>query len=305
MATPLQLPQQEWEERIRKLRSDAEALGATEPSAAELMALAGEAVGLLWVGWSPEVIAASCRASLLAGVPVVAGLPLGQLVWDAEATVARLQGQGGGALKVVLQEPVAEIEQPLVREGPQELRPNGRKTPEPLAEELGPDGPAPEPTPAAKVAQSAEPVKKHSDHCPKGLDPEVWLNVAAMGERLGITPYTLRRMCRIGQLGPEGGLWVKPGRAFWFDAQAVVAHLAQAQLQEAVKGKPGGNGSNQHTKSNSAHRAELQPDPTLGAPAAEPDDTAPAELDRLLAEVRRLTEGRPELVDQLLAKAQA
>ena len=111
MASPLQLPQAEWEERVRKLRSNAEALGATKPSAAELMALAGvEAVGLLWVGWSPELIAASCRASLLAGVPVVAGLPLGQLVGDAEATVARLQGQGGGDLKVVLQEQVAEPE---------------------------------------------------------------------------------------------------------------------------------------------------------------------------------------------------
>ena len=108
MPSPLRLPQQEWEERIKKLRSDAEALGVTEPSAAELMALAGEAVGLLWVGLSPAVVAASCRASLLAGVPVVAGLPLGQLVWDAENTVARLQGQGGGALKVVLQEPVPE-----------------------------------------------------------------------------------------------------------------------------------------------------------------------------------------------------
>ena len=146
----------------------------------------------------------------------------------------------------------------------------GGNTPELLAEELGPDGP--EPTPAAEIEQSAEPVKKHSDHCPKGLDPEVWLNVAAMGERLGITPYTLRRMCRIGQLGPEGGLWVKPGRAFWLSAEAVVAHLGKHKEHE---------------------------------PAAEPDDTAPAELDRLLAEVRRLTEGRPELVDQLLAKAQA
>ena len=40
----------------------------------------------------------------------MAGLPLGQLVGDAEATVARLQGQGGGDLKVVLQEQVAEPE---------------------------------------------------------------------------------------------------------------------------------------------------------------------------------------------------
>ena len=40
---------------------------------------------------------------------------------------------------------------------------------------------------------------------------------------------------------------------------------AQAQLQEAVKGRPGGNGSNQHTKSNSAHRAEKQSDPTVAS----------------------------------------
>jgi hypothetical protein len=40
---------------------------------------------------------------------------------------------------------------------------------------------------------------------------------------------------------------------------------AQARLQEAVKGKPGGNGSNQHTKSNAPHRGAKHEDPTLGA----------------------------------------
>ena len=39
-------------------------------------------------------------------------------------------------------------------------------------------------------------------------------------------------------------------------------------------------------------------------PAAEPEDTAPAELGRLLDEVRRLRETRPELRCQLLVKAQ-
>ena len=46
---------------------------------------------------------------------------------------------------------------------------------------------------------------------------------------------------------------------------------AQAQLQEAVKGRPGGNGSNQHTKSNAPHRGAVQ-DPTLSEANRHPTD---------------------------------
>ena len=143
--------------------------------------------------------------------------------------------------------------------------------PAPPDQELQPEGLA-KPTLTPEVEQSTEAFKKRTDHCPKSPDPEVWENIAAMGERLGISAFTFRRMCRNGHLGPEGGLRVKPGCAMWFDAVAVEAHLVKDKQQEHV---------------------------------VEPEDTAPAELDRLLAEVRRLTDTNPELRDQLLGKAEA
>ena len=76
-------------------------------------------------------------------------------------------------------------------------------------------------------------------------------------------PDTLRELCvdhRNGEtnmLGWDGLLKQKESTDPAWSA-------ARVALQEAVKNKPGGNGSNQHTKSNAAQRAALQ-DPTLGA----------------------------------------
>jgi hypothetical protein len=76
-------------------------------------------------------------------------------------------------------------------------------------------------------------------------------------------PDTLRELCRDYRHGESNMLGWNSLFKMLQEADPVWAQ-AQAQLQEAVKGKPGGNGSNQHTKSNAAHRAEKQPDPTVG-----------------------------------------
>ena len=76
-------------------------------------------------------------------------------------------------------------------------------------------------------------------------------------------PETLRELCHDYRHGESNMLGWNSLFKMLQEADPVWGQ-AQAQLQEAVRGKPGGNGSNQHTKSNSAHRAEKQPDPTIG-----------------------------------------
>jgi hypothetical protein len=77
-------------------------------------------------------------------------------------------------------------------------------------------------------------------------------------------PATLRELCADYKHGESNMLGWNSLFKMLQEADPVWGQ-AQAQLQEAVKGKPGGNGSNQHTKSNAAHRAAKQVDPTLAA----------------------------------------
>jgi len=76
-------------------------------------------------------------------------------------------------------------------------------------------------------------------------------------------PDTLRELCRDYRHGESNMLGWNSLFKMLQDADPVWSQ-AQAQLQEAVKGKPGGTGANQHTKSSAPQRGALQ-DPTLGA----------------------------------------
>jgi hypothetical protein len=75
-------------------------------------------------------------------------------------------------------------------------------------------------------------------------------------------PDTLRELCRDYRHGESNMLGWNSLFKMLQEADPVWGQ-AQAQLQEAVKVRRGGNGANQHTKSKSAHRADLQPDPTV------------------------------------------
>ena len=77
-------------------------------------------------------------------------------------------------------------------------------------------------------------------------------------------PDTLRELCHDYKHGESNMLGWNSLFKMLQEADPIWGE-AQAELQQAVKGKPGGNGSNQHTKSNAAHRAEKQPDPTVGS----------------------------------------
>ena len=83
-------------------------------------------------------------------------------------------------------------------------------------------------------------------------------------------PETLRELCKDYRHGESN----MPGWNKLFgmlqDVDGVWGE-AQAELQEAVKNKPGGNGSNQHTNSNASHRDAKQ-DPTLSESNRMPKD---------------------------------
>lgn len=76
-------------------------------------------------------------------------------------------------------------------------------------------------------------------------------------------PDTLRELCHDYRHGESNMLGWNNLFKMLQEADPVWGE-AQAELQEAVKNKPGGNGSNQHTNSNATHRVAKQ-DPTLGA----------------------------------------
>jgi hypothetical protein len=84
-------------------------------------------------------------------------------------------------------------------------------------------------------------------------------------------PDTLRELCRDYRHGESNMLGWNSLFKMLQEADPVWSQ-AQAQLQEAVKGKPGGNGSNQYTKSNATQRVAKQVDPTLNGAGRQPKD---------------------------------
>jgi hypothetical protein len=119
-------------------------------------------------------------------------------------------------------------------------------------------------------------------------------------------PDTLRELCRDYRHGESNMLgW---DRLFKMLQKAdPIWGEAEAQLLKAVKGKPGGNGSNQHTKSNATHRVAKQPDPTLNGTGRQPKDRK-SRLIRTLTNLKEDPEAckekgtTPERVQEALTK---
>lgn len=87
---------EEWRERLLELEKRADRLRHDPGPAIEARArLALDALALLWPALTPELVGASVRASLLAGLPVVVGRPLALALLDTEQTVADSQGLEG------------------------------------------------------------------------------------------------------------------------------------------------------------------------------------------------------------------
>ena len=83
-------------------------------------------------------------------------------------------------------------------------------------------------------------------------------------------PNTLRELCKDYRHG-ESNMLGWDGLLKQKESTDAAWSAARVALQEAVKNKPGGNGSNQHTKSNAPHRDAKQ-DPTLSESNRMPKD---------------------------------
>lgn len=64
-----------WGDELQELADRAEAVDPATATEADLAALARDAFRLLWLGWSPQLIADSARASAVAGEAVLMGRP--------------------------------------------------------------------------------------------------------------------------------------------------------------------------------------------------------------------------------------
>ena len=84
-------------------------------------------------------------------------------------------------------------------------------------------------------------------------------------------PDTLRELCRDYKHGESNMLGWNNLFKMLQEADPIWGE-AQAELQQFVKNKPGGNGSNQHTKSNAPHRGAKLSDPTTSEANRHPRD---------------------------------
>jgi hypothetical protein len=168
--TPAQLGVHEWRRELERLARDAEAAGDDAPLA-ERQRLASAAFSLLWLSWSPSVVARSCRLSGRLGEPLLADPgPLDQqLLQSFGARTAALRSVG--ALPRPIKGVVVEVGPPgSFLEEPAEVFPGpgpGRE-PQPQAEPLQPDPPVAEPTPAPRLEL---PAVTHQPSPPTGWQP--------------------------------------------------------------------------------------------------------------------------------------
>jgi len=149
----------EWRQRMADLATEAEGLIGRRPTLQQACRLAMQWAGLAWAAMSPEVIAMSCRASLLPGmgppgVVVAEGLP-DQLdeISDRLDAIFEAGRSDPSALVVQQQPPVifrppAEGDKPRGRPKPAQPRPTLR----PAAERMAPRPAEPEPLEAAPPA---------------------------------------------------------------------------------------------------------------------------------------------------------
>ena len=139
--------QNDWLELVGELAGQATRLQAAEVADADAVRdLACRWFELNWAAITPRWVSACCRASQLAGMPMLASLPGGLMLWETEAQLADLQGAPAAPVMVMPQ----EVKAPAKQRKPRKRSP--ANDPEPPAPEPAPCE-EPEPEPAA----SAEP----------------------------------------------------------------------------------------------------------------------------------------------------
>jgi hypothetical protein len=147
---PGRLELSEWRELLEALAADAERMIGRPGTLQQSCTLALRWVGLCWPAMSPEVIAASCRASLQLGDPpgVVVGLPLADQLQEIAERMGEIYDRAladPSALAVEVRPPVLLAAPGVLPEPPPYSRPGPRKR-----------EPDPEPDPVEVIELPAE-----------------------------------------------------------------------------------------------------------------------------------------------------
>ena len=167
---PLALNDTGWIERLNDLAAEAEQLVGKPVTLQRTAELGMQMAGLLWPGFSPETVAASCRASALLGVPVVmSAAPADQVQEVAErldAIYAAAQADPSAGLVELPPPMLQEVKAPVLKRGRKRLEPEDHPVdPEPITQAVETDHPVELPEPPewepedhpAELAESPDP----------------------------------------------------------------------------------------------------------------------------------------------------
>jgi hypothetical protein len=211
------LTEQQWRGAVEALAEAAEAQVGRRPSLQDQAQLAMWFAGLLWPALSPELVAGSCRASLLLGAPgvVLSSAPADQVQEIAER-LDRIWQQAQHDPSAA----VATVAPPLLDLPPTAPRRTGRpaKAQEPAPAPPEPAAPDPEPDPepeAPPAAPAPEPI------------PADWFTAADLAQLLEVSETTLSRWRKAGRCGEQGTDWRKCGRQFYFSPDAAEQLMQQ------------------------------------------------------------------------------
>ncbi len=177
----------EWEQRLEQLARDADDAGPDAPLQARLD-LAMAAFSMLWLGFSPPLIARSARASIALREPVVVADP-GQL--DTALLSSRAARREGLKHLEDLPRPGAELSPVMLDDDDDD-------------EDQG----------AAAVA-APKPKRRRLRPVPAGVVPDGWISVEGLADRLDLTRGAVQRWAREGLI-PENLMVHWRGR-WWFD----------------------------------------------------------------------------------------
>ena len=258
---PITLAEAGWRRRLEAISEQAEARVGRPCGLQQSAELALELVGLIWPALGPETVAATARASLLLGQPVLmATSPADQLQEIADRLDAIWQQAQTDPAAAVVSVPAPLLQ--VVRE-PKTRAPRKRPKVEPLEVEPDPEPdqlelPEPDPLPSRtlrplseRVARkpappAAEPERIEAPLLPEHLAPSLpepepapapppqrqprprssppppgWFSAAEVCELLEVEPCSVARWRKAGRLGDEGTGWHRTGRIFYFSPDAV------------------------------------------------------------------------------------
>jgi hypothetical protein len=189
-----------WRERLTALALECEALIGRDVGMQHQARLAMQFAGLGWPGWSVEIIAASCRASVLLGQPVVVAPPLPEQI---EELHRKLYNAAIDTEVRAVEAPRPFIQLPA-------------RNPTPGGPESVPTGPTtPEPVAASAPVAAASP--RTAAAAPAG-----WLTTPQVAAAIGLSESSLQRRRRTMGL-VEGQHFQRSGRAIVWASSAIDA----------------------------------------------------------------------------------